>query len=116
MQYLIALTSIILGSIAQFFLKMGVTAIQEKSKDLTDVLKQGMTNLYLWVGLLLYGLSLLLWFVVLSRMELSKAYPMVSLGYIFTLILAYLFLGEAITIAKVTGIGLILIGVIVLTR
>ncbi|MDQ7947307.1 MAG: EamA family transporter [Pedobacter sp.] len=116
MQYIIALLSILLGAVAQFFLKIGVTAVQEKSKHSADILKNGISNPYLLTGLSCYGLSLLLWFFVLSKMELSKAYPMVSLGYIFTLILAYLFLNEAITVAKVVGITFILIGVIVLNR
>ena len=49
-------------------------------------------------------------------MELSKAYPLVSLGYVFTLILGYFFLNETITISKVAGIFLIMIGVVVLAR
>lgn len=116
MHYLIALLSIILGAVAQLFLKIGVTSIQEKSNKSVELLKYSLTNSYLWFGLFLYGVSLLLWFFVLSKMELSKAYPMVSLGYIFTLILAYLFLNEPITVAKITGIGIIIIGVIVLTK
>lgn len=116
MPYLVALTSILLGAVAQFFLKMGVTAIQQRSATSLELLKQGLTNIYLWAGVCIYGASLLLWFFVLSKMELSKAYPMVSLGYVFTLILGYFFLSESITVAKVAGIGLILIGVVIVAR
>ena len=116
MQYIVALISIILGAIAQYFLKMGVSTISEKSKILVEIIKLGVTNIYLWCGLFCYGLSLLLWFYVLARMELSKAYPLVSLGYVFTLILGYFLLNEAVTVSKIIGITLIMIGVIVLTR
>ena len=116
MQYIAALISIILGAVAQYFLKMGVNAVSEKSKSVSEVIKFCITNLYLLSGLFCYGLSLLLWFYVLSKMELSKAYPLVSLGYVFTLILGYCFLNEAMTVTKVTGIALIMVGVIVLTR
>jgi len=116
MQYIVALTSIILGAVAQYFLKMGVTAVSEKSKNISEIIKSGIANLHLWSGLFCYGLSLLLWFYVLSKMELSKAYPLVSLGYVFTLILGYFFLNEAVTLPKIAGIVLIMVGVIVLTR
>ena len=116
MQYIIALLSIILGTVAQFLLKVGVTAVHEKSKNTIELIKNGLFNSYLWAGLCFYGISLVLWLFVLSKMELSKAYPLVSLGYIFTLVLAHSFLDEPITIAKVSGICLIIIGVIFLNR
>ena len=116
MQYVAALTSIILGAIAQYFLKVGVIAVSEKSKNISEIIKSGVTNWHLLSGLFCYGLSLLLWFYVLSKMELSKAYPLVSLGYVFTLILGYWFLNEEITISKIIGITLIMVGVIVLVR
>ncbi|MCL1938950.1 MAG: EamA family transporter [Candidatus Azobacteroides sp.] len=49
-------------------------------------------------------------------MELSRAYPLVSLGYIFTLILGSVFLNETLTITKFAGVILIVLGVIILTR
>ena len=116
MQYIVALISIILGSVAQYFLKMGVITITEKPKSLSEIIKSGLINIHLWSGLFFYGLSLLLWFYVLSKMELSKAYPLVSLGYVFTLILGYFFLNEGVTITKITGVILVMIGVVVLTR
>jgi len=116
MQYIAALISISLGAIAQYFFKMGVVAVLSKSNGVLDIVKSGITNLHIWGGLFCYGFSLLLWFYVLSKMELSRAYPLVSLGYIFTLILGYFLLNEAITPAKIAGISLIIIGVFVLTR
>jgi drug/metabolite transporter (DMT)-like permease len=116
MQYIAALISIVLGAVAQYFLKMGVNAVLENTRSFSGIIKSGITNLHLLSGLFCYGLSLLLWFYVLSKMELSKAYPLVSLGYVFTLILGYLFLNEAITSTKIAGIALIVVGVIILTR
>jgi drug/metabolite transporter (DMT)-like permease len=116
MQYLAALISILLGAIAQYFFKIGVIDISNKSNGITEVIKSIMANLYIWGGAFCSGLSLLLWFYVLSKMELSRAYPLVSLGYIFTLILGYFLLNEAITPVKIIGISLIVLGVFVLTR
>ncbi len=116
MHYISALISIILGAVAQYFLKMGVNSVSENSKSISEIIKSGVTNLHLLSGLFCYGLSLLLWFYVLSKMELSKAYPLVSLGYVFTLFLGYFFLNETITVSKVAGIVLIMVGVVVLAR
>ena len=73
-------------------------------------------NIPIWTGLFSYGMSVLLWFYVLSQMELSKAYPLVSIGYIITLFLGYFFLNEPITTTKVIGITLIIGGVFFLTK
>ena len=116
MQYLAALISISLGAVAQYFFKMGVNAVSNKSIGIVELIKFGVTNLYIWSGLFSYGFSLLLWFYVLSKMELSRAYPLVSLGYVFTMILGYFLLNESITFPKVVGIILIVGGGFALTR
>lgn len=74
------------------------------------------TNVYLWLGLACYAFSIGLWLVVLSRAEVSVAYPMLSIGYIIAAVLSFLLLGEAIGPAKIGGIGLICIGVLLITR
>jgi len=116
MHFIAAFTSIALGAIAQYFFKTGVTEISEKSNEVGDVIKFGIINIHIWSGLFCYGFSLLLWFYVLSRMELSRAYPLVSLGYVFTLFLGYFFLNEALSIAKFAGIFLIVSGVFILVK
>ncbi|MBN1186786.1 MAG: EamA family transporter [Bacteroidales bacterium] len=116
MQYIAALISIILGAVAQYLFKIGVTTVSNNSRGVAQVIKYGIINPHLLSGMICYGFSFILWFYVLSKMELSKAYPLVSLGYIFTLFLGYLFLNEAITYTKIIGISLIVIGVVVLSQ
>jgi len=116
MKFILAFLSISLGSFAQFLLKIGVNSIQKNSVNLNQVLKSTLVNTHIWLGLICYGLSMIFWLFVLSKMELSKAYPLVSIGYIFTLILGFFFLGETIDIIKISGITLIIIGVILLTK
>lgn len=60
-----------------------------------------MTSLTIIIGLTCYGLSMFFWLYVLSQMELSKAYPLVSLGYVITLFLGYWLLGESINNYKI---------------
>jgi len=113
MKYFAALISIILGSGAQYFFKVGVTQIKNSDHFiLLDILK----NIPLLGGLFCYAVSVLIWFYVLSQMELSRAYPLVSIGYVFTLFLGYFLLGEALTWTKIIGICVIIIGVIIISQ
>lgn len=117
MSYLIAFVSIFLGAIAQYLLKVGTIQLNLiKSFNLVNIVEAMIYNLPLLGGLLCYALSMVFWLFVLSRMELSKAYPLVSLGYVITLFLGFIFLNEPISLSKIIGILFIIIGVIFVTR
>ena len=73
-------------------------------------------TLPLWGGLACYGVSLLMWLAALSRLPVSVAYPMLSVGYVVNAAAAAFLYGEALTMQKMIGIGLVSIGVIVLSR
>ncbi|MEM4871234.1 MAG: EamA family transporter, partial [Thermofilaceae archaeon] len=62
-------------------------------------------------GFALYALSTLAWLAALSRGELSELYPVISLNYALALIVGWLLFGESVTLAKVLGVALILLGV-----
>ncbi|MBC2425350.1 SMR family transporter, partial [Clostridium beijerinckii] len=63
-----------------------------------------------------YGLSFLLWIKVLSKVELSYAYPMVSLGYVLVMLFSYFIFKENITPLRILGIAFIILGVILVAR
>lgn len=115
MIYLLAFISILLGAVAQYFLKMGMTNWALKG-SVGEMFRLLFHNYYLWSGILCYGVSMLFWLYVLSRMELSKAYPMVSLGYVITLLIGYFLLNEPLSYPKVIGIVLIVAGVCFIAR
>ena len=114
MVYLLALLSIMLGAVAQLLLKMSVTGngfalrLPELSRLLFDWRFMG--------GAFCYLLSLLFWLGVLSRLELSKAYPMVALGYDFAFVLGWMVLDEPLKPLRILGLLLIAVGVIVISR
>ena len=68
------------------------------------------------MGLAFYGISTVFWLVALSKIELSVAYPMLSIGYILLMILSYFLLNEAITIQKVIGTLLVVVGITLISR
>ncbi len=74
------------------------------------------TQVPLLVGLGCYGLSVIVWIMGLSRVEVTIAYPLLSLGYVVNAVLAWYFLGEVLSIQRLVAIGIILIGVYLLAR
>lgn len=115
MIYFIAFISILLGSFAQFLLKTGMNSMNLQQPP-PLLFKTVITNIPLISGILCYITSLFFWLFVLSKLDLSKAYPMVSLGYIFTLILGYYFFNESINLFKILGVSLIILGVFLITK
>ncbi|WP_068783911.1 EamA family transporter [Paenibacillus phocaensis] len=67
-------------------------------------------------GIVLYVLATLLWFAVLSRLPLSVAYPLQALAYVLALIPAYFLFHETITLTKLAGVAVILLGVVLLAK
>jgi drug/metabolite transporter (DMT)-like permease len=70
----------------------------------------------LWLALGAYGLSVIVWLIGLSRVPVSQAYPLLSLGYVLNIGLAWWLLGEVPNPQRVAGIGIIVAGVVVVAR
>jgi drug/metabolite transporter (DMT)-like permease len=70
----------------------------------------------LWLALFAYGLSVIVWLVGLSRVPVSQAYPLLSLGYVINIGLAWWLLGEVPNVQRVAGIGVIVLGVVMVAR
>lgn len=75
-----------------------------------------LTTPFVLGGLCFYVVSMLSWFVVLSRVELSFAYPMLGLNYVLILLFSWLVLGEHVTLVRTVGVGLIFLGVILISQ
>ena len=69
-----------------------------------------------WYAMLAYGLSVIVWVVGLSRVPVSQAYPLLSLGYVINIGLAWWLLGEVPNVQRVAGIGIIVLGVVLVAR
>ena len=111
---LIAIISIILSVAAQFLLKAGMSSLDIKqvfSQPLTFRLPWlVLTNKFIFSGFALYGLGAVVWLKVLSTWDVSKAYPLVGLGFGLT-VLVGMVLGESISAYRVLGVVLICEGV-----
>lgn len=105
------LLSVTLGVTGQIFLKQGVSA-DGPITGLNRALLVTFFRPLVLLGLFCYGLSSISWLVVLSRTELSYAYPMIALGYVFVFFLSWWFFGENVTWIRIAGLFLICFGVV----
>ena len=74
------------------------------------------TDKYIIAGLMFYGFALIFWLGAMSTLEISFMYPMLSLGYVIVAAMAFIFLGENISLARWAGIALIVVGSILIAR
>ncbi|MDE2418781.1 MAG: hypothetical protein KGN32_13340 [Burkholderiales bacterium] len=115
----IALTSIALSVAAQFTLKAGMSSAAVKAAMAQPLsvatAYEVFTNRFVFAGFALYGIGAVVWLGVLSRWDVSKAYPLVGVGFGLTAVVGAL-MGEQLTPSRVVGIALICAGVLLVGR
>ena len=113
------MTGVLLNAGAQLLLKAGTNSVGvfEFSRDnIVPVGWKLATEPHIFGGLCCYVISVVVWIMALSRVEVSIAYPLLSVGYVVNAIAAWYLFGEAVTPMRLTGIGVIIIGVCLVTR
>lgn len=117
--FTLIMIGVLLNAVAQLALKASVRdtgSIELSASSAVPVAGQLMSEPWLWVGLFCYGISVIVWILALSRVDVTIAYPMLSVGYVVNAIAAYALLGESLTAGRLIGIGIIILGVTVLAR
>lgn len=103
--------AILLAVLGQLSMKKGMTNIGYVAlKELLTKRLFSLLEKFVIIGITLYVISTAFWLVVLSQEELSFAYPLVGTGYVLTAILAKIFFKENLTIFRMFGVILIVIG------
>jgi len=111
------LLSVSVGALGQLLLKIGASQLVPFALNLPHLpgtLVRAFTNPWVLAGTMLYATSMVTWLKVLSTMELSSAYPLVSLGYVLVLLLSFVFLGEQFSLYKLLGVAAVITGVILI--
>jgi len=110
---------IVLNVIGQSSIKYGTRVAGELSLQfgklgsfLITVLKQP----FILFGLALYVIGSFFWIGALSKTDLSFAYPALSVGYVFILLISWKFFGETINIYRILGMVLIVVGMVFLAK
>jgi multidrug transporter EmrE-like cation transporter len=115
----LVLTGVLLNAAAQLLLKAGTNRVGEFSFALDNVVPVGArlaSSPFILGGLACYVVSVVVWILALSRVPVSIAYPMLSIGYVVNALAAWMLFGESLTVQKLVGIGFIVIGVFLVAR
>src|SRR5579859_4316 len=115
----VLLCGVLLNAFAQLWLKAATRIsgplVASDSGAMDRVLKL-LTVPSLWYALTAYGFSVIVWIVGLSRVPVSQAYPLLSLGYVLNIGLAWWLFGEVPNAQRVIGVGVIVAGVVLVAR
>jgi multidrug transporter EmrE-like cation transporter len=113
------LIGVLLNAGAQLLLKAGTNGVGTFSFAVADLLPAGIrlaSDPFILGGLGCYVLSVVIWVMALSRVEVSLAYPMLSIGYVVNAVAAWYLFGEALSAQRMAGIGTIVLGVFLVAR
>ena len=108
--------SILLSSAAQLLLKYGASSpsIQKAiySHSILNLFYAMISTPQIIFGLICFGVSLILWIVILSRTDVSYAYPFVALGICLTILAGWFFFNESLSMLRIIGVVIVVAGVI----
>ena len=110
------ITSVLLNALAQILLKAGMKNFNniDLKNNVIQTFISISINPYIICGFISYGISILLWLWVLSKVDVSYAYPFQALGYIVVTILAWLIFQENINLTRIIALIFITLGLIIL--
>ncbi|KPJ59452.1 MAG: hypothetical protein AMJ46_11070 [Latescibacteria bacterium DG_63] len=119
--FLLIFTSVLIAVFGQLSMKHGISRANlvaglGEISSVYGYFVSAFTNPFVIMGFLLYGLSSLFWLIVLGRVELSYAYPLVSMGYVLAVFFSWLLFREHVSVIRIVGLVVICIGVTLLSR
>ena len=117
--YSFIFTGVLLNALGQLLLKAGTNAVgrfEFVAGNIVPVATRFALEPHILAGVVCYGVSLVVWIMGLSRVPVSVAYPLLSLGYVINAVAAWYLFGEALTAGRIAGIGFIVVGVFAIAR
>lgn len=116
MNTLLLLVSVLCSSTAQILLKSGVQGIAHSGLTPTAFLVQCAFSPRVIGGVTLHVGALGFWLVALRNVDVSYAYPFISLGFVLVFVVSALWLGESISPLRMVGLALVIGGIVVISR
>ncbi len=117
--FILILVGVLLNAAAQLLLKAGTNAFPtlglDRARPFWSVFAV-LTEPHVCGGLTCYVISVGIWIAALSRVPVSVAYPMLSIGYVVSAVAAWWFFGEELAAQKLAGMGVIMVGVLLVAR
>jgi multidrug transporter EmrE-like cation transporter len=115
--FLLVIFSVVVVVVGQLILKSGLSKVNEDfSMGILNGFVQIFSNWIVWVALILLALNGITWIIGLSKVPLSYAYPVLSIGYVLVSILSWLLLNENLSLLRIFGLGFVVVGVVMLSR
>jgi multidrug transporter EmrE-like cation transporter len=117
--YGLILAGVVLNAVGQLLLKAGTNAVgryEFAAHNFAPVAARLAFEPHIIGGILCYLASLVVWLMGLSRLDVTIAYPMLSLGYVLNAVAAWYLLGESLGVLRIAGIGFIVVGVFLIAR
>ena len=119
MVYFLLIVGVLLNTTAQLLLKAGMNQIGQFAFSFHNIVPISLriaANPPIVLGIFAYVVSVVVWLLVLSRVQVSWAYPMLSIGYVVNALAAYYIFGEDLTFMRITGMLVIMAGVFLISR
>lgn len=117
MNIVLILASVLFNSLAQILIRKGMLGIGEVNVDnFVQNIGLMIANIWLWLAMFSLIVSILLWIQVLSKVEVSFAYPFNSVGYVLTTITCHYLFGESLSVLRICGMLVICVGVFLISR
>jgi multidrug transporter EmrE-like cation transporter len=119
LSFALILAGVLLNAAAQLLLKAGTNAVGHFEFSAANIVPVGLRlalEPFILGGVACYVVSLVVWIMALSRVEVSIAYPMLSIGYVVNAVAAWYLFGESLTALRLAGIGFIVVGVFLVAR
>ena len=117
--FILIFTGVMLNAAAQILMKAGTNAVGHFEFSMENILPIGMklaTEWHIATALFCYAFSVVVWILALSRVPVSIAFPMLSMAYVVNAVAAWYLLGEPFNPTKLVGMGVIILGVIIISR
>ncbi len=113
------LVSVGLAAVAQLTLKHGMNQVKARSGVFQfngDSIRTAASTPAVWIGLMIFGVSAIVWLAVLSRASLSFAYPFAALTYVLIVFFDKLVLHEDVSTLRWGGVALIVAGIVLVAQ
>ncbi len=117
--FILIFTGVMLNAAAQILMKTGTNAVGHFEFSMENILPIGLrlaTEWHIVTALFCYAFSVVVWILALSRVPVSIAFPMLSMAYVVNAIAAWYLLGEPFNATKLVGMGVIILGVVIISR
>ena len=115
------LLSVGLAALAQLSLKSGMNHVNEELAPAAfglngAGLRAVASEPFVWIGLALFGISAVVWLLVLSRAALSFAYPFAAITYVLILLFDRLVLHQQVPALRWGGVAFIAVGILLVAQ